>query len=323
MVRIYVSLNIFSWKRHTSSNFLCGYTTAKNGHVERKHRHILNVARSLLFQASLSIKFWGEAILTASHLINRIPSSVLKGRTPYELLYGVLPSYSHLKFFGCLCYVHLKLRDKNKFSLRNAKCIFVGYPFGQKGWKVYDLEKKVFLISKDVIFHETEFPLASISIVNPPVSPTILQVPYASDEDWEILETPTSGDRGAWIWQLRHQLLLCQNQSLSFQKHSHLALLYQLHSHLHQLYSNLLQLNYLHQYLSCFHPLIRWLEDNDRMFNQLKFETTFCIMLAALKKPLSLTHLLHQRCLKTIQVRHSILWMIMLLSTSQCRIRHS
>lgn len=83
----------------------CVATPQQNGHVERKHRHILNVERSpftVVSSQSFDQIWGGGAILTSSHLINRIPSSVLKGRTSYELLHGVLPSYSHLKVFGCL-----------------------------------------------------------------------------------------------------------------------------------------------------------------------------------------------------------------------------
>ena len=138
----------------------CVYTPQQNGRVERKHRHILNVARALLFQANMPTKFWGEAISTATHLINMTPSKVLDGSSPYEKLFGVKPAYETLRVFGSLCYVHRRDRTKEKLGERSRKCVFMGYPFGKKGWRVYDLESNEFLVSRDVSFTEDEFPFA-------------------------------------------------------------------------------------------------------------------------------------------------------------------
>ncbi|PNX59211.1 hypothetical protein L195_g059576, partial [Trifolium pratense] len=54
----------------------CTDTPQQKGVAERKHRHIVETVRSLLLSASFPSEFWGEAILTAVHAINRIPSSV-------------------------------------------------------------------------------------------------------------------------------------------------------------------------------------------------------------------------------------------------------
>lgn len=133
-------------------------TPQQNGRIERKHRHLLNIARALLFQSKLPTKFWGESVLTAAHLINRTPTAVLDGKTPYELLYGATPNYDNLKVFGCLAYAHNQKRNGDKFASRSRKCLFVGYPFGKRGWNMYDIEKEEVFASRDVVFVETEFP---------------------------------------------------------------------------------------------------------------------------------------------------------------------
>ncbi|XP_072076847.1 uncharacterized protein [Arachis hypogaea] len=105
---------------HQSS---CVNTPQQNGRVERKHRHILNVARSLRFQGNLPIQFRGECVLTAGYLINHMPSSVLKGKTPYEVFHGTIPSYEHLRVFGSLCYAQNQNRQWDKFVSHSIVCL--------------------------------------------------------------------------------------------------------------------------------------------------------------------------------------------------------
>lgn len=114
----------------------------QNGRVERKHHHILNVARALRFQANLPKQFWGESVLTVGYLINRTPSSILKGQSPYELLHGRPSQYSHIKNFGCLAFAHDHKLPNDKFCERGRHYVLLGCPFGKKGWHLYDIKTR-------------------------------------------------------------------------------------------------------------------------------------------------------------------------------------
>jgi hypothetical protein len=71
----------------------CTDTPEQNGVAKRKHRHIVETARSLLLSAFVPSEFWGEVVLTAISLINTIPSSHSSGLSPFEKLYGYVPDY--------------------------------------------------------------------------------------------------------------------------------------------------------------------------------------------------------------------------------------
>lgn len=133
------------------------YTPQQNGKVEKKHRHILQVARSLMLQSHIPLKFWGECILTFVHPFNRTPSVVIDNETPYYRLFRKHSKLSHLKVFGCWCYA-TNNRHKSKFDPRSIKGVFLDYSLQKKGYYILDLEYHNIITSRDVYFFEESFP---------------------------------------------------------------------------------------------------------------------------------------------------------------------
>ena len=140
----------------------CPHTPQQNGVVERKHRHLLETARALRFGAKLPKQVWGECVLTAAYVINRLPSKVLKNKTPFELIWGVKPNYDFLRVFGCLVYFKNTNTRGDKFEEKGKPGVFLGYPTGTKGYKILDLETRKLTVSRDVLFYEEIFPFMKI-----------------------------------------------------------------------------------------------------------------------------------------------------------------
>ena len=81
---------------HQSS---CSHTPQQNGVAERKNHHLLEIARCLLLHMNIPRPFWRDAILTACFFINRMPSSILHGATPFSVLFLInLHSIYHHEF---------------------------------------------------------------------------------------------------------------------------------------------------------------------------------------------------------------------------------
>ena len=98
----YQTLHAFFLKVGIMHHVSCPHAHQQNGAAERKHRHIVEVGLSLLAHASMPLKFWDEAFITATNLINRLP---LKSSTKRLLL-----SASTTKNPTTVFYAHLDVR---------------------------------------------------------------------------------------------------------------------------------------------------------------------------------------------------------------------
>ena len=139
----------------------CPHTHHQNGSVERKHRHIVETGLTLLANAKLPLYYWDHAFLTATYLINRLPSPTPNHKSPFFLPHLQFPNYKFLKSFGCACFPFTRPYNNHKLEFKSKECIFLGYSPSHKGYKCLDPTCRIF-ISKDVIFNEHRFPYAEL-----------------------------------------------------------------------------------------------------------------------------------------------------------------
>ncbi|KAH9722152.1 retrovirus-related pol polyprotein from transposon RE1 [Citrus sinensis] len=140
---------------HQSS---CTDTPQQNGIAERKNKHLLEVARPLLFTTQVPMYLWGKAVLTAAYLIIECLQKFYNFKLHLISLINVsLPQeFQSLppKIFGCVAFVHIHNQNRGKLAPKARKCIFVGYSPTQKGYRCFDPIFKKMFVTMDVTFFE-------------------------------------------------------------------------------------------------------------------------------------------------------------------------
>ena len=120
------------------------YSPQSNGVAERKNRTLTDLVNSMLDTAGLSKAWWGEALLTSCHVLNRIPNKN-KEKTPYEEWVGRKPSLSYLRTWGCLAKVNIPITKKRKLGPKTVDCIFLGYAPRSVGYRFLVVKSEVLI----------------------------------------------------------------------------------------------------------------------------------------------------------------------------------
>ena len=163
------------------------YAHQQNGKSERYIRTIEEGGQALLADSGLPMSFWLDAVLTRQYLVNRLPTSTLPADlTPFEIINGRKPDLSHLRVWGCDCYVAVPDELRAKSGFKRFKAIFVGYEEHRIGWRVRDLHGK-YSFSNDIIFNEHHS--GRLGVSRPLSSPTPTSVP-ALDSSRPVRDVP-------------------------------------------------------------------------------------------------------------------------------------
>ena len=130
--------------------------------------------------------FLADAVYTASHVLNRTLIRPILKKTPYELYKGRKPSISHLRVFGCKCFVLNNGKDNlGKFDPKSDEGIHIGYAINGHAYRVYNKRLLAVEESIHVVFDETDFSVPKSVLDEPGMDDlrTILQNNQSSDID--------------------------------------------------------------------------------------------------------------------------------------------
>ncbi|RDX71714.1 hypothetical protein CR513_48894, partial [Mucuna pruriens] len=128
-----------------------------NGVAERRNQTLKDMVRSMISHSSLPESLWGEALKTAVHILNRVPTKAVN-KTPYELWTGKKPSINHFHIWGCLAEARPYRPHERKLDSRTVSCYFVGYAKRSRGYKFYDpTSRSFFEVGNARILEEVEF----------------------------------------------------------------------------------------------------------------------------------------------------------------------
>jgi hypothetical protein len=177
-------LNLFCEEHGIIHERTSPYSPQSNGIAEWKNHTLTDLVNAMLDTVGLSKEWWGEAILTTCHVLNRVPTKN-KEITPFEEWEKKKLTLSYLHSWGCLAKVNVPRIKKCKLGPKAIDCVFLGYALNSMGYrflirnsKIPDMHVSTVMESKDAIFFENEFPMrgnvpsTTSEVVAPPIVPT-------------------------------------------------------------------------------------------------------------------------------------------------------
>ena len=121
----------------------------------------------MLCESSLPKYFWADAVSTSCYVMNGVLIRPILKKTPYELFNGRKPNISHLRVFGCSCFVLNNGKENmGKFDEKADKGIFIGYPSNSHAYKVYNKRLMILKESVHVVFVEVDHKLLNPSQIS-------------------------------------------------------------------------------------------------------------------------------------------------------------
>jgi len=205
--------HIFCSKLGIKHNFSAPRTPQQNGVVERKNRSLEELARTTLNETELPKYLWADVVSITCYVLNRVLIKPILKKTPYELFKGRKPNISHLKVFGCKCFILNNDKDKlGKFDSKTDEGIFLGYSFHGHAYRAYNKRTMLVEESMHIAFDETNQNMQESSKIGADDEiPNIPQVDTGMENKTkEISKSPKFNQLNQKISLLKLELVLVQ-----------------------------------------------------------------------------------------------------------------
>ena len=92
--------------------------------------------RCMLVNSSIPELLWGEALKTATYILNQVPSKFVP-KTPYELLSQKKPNLRHFHVWGYKVEVRPYNLQSKKLDPKAISMYFIDYCVGSRGSRFY------------------------------------------------------------------------------------------------------------------------------------------------------------------------------------------
>jgi hypothetical protein len=114
------------------------------------------MARVMIHSKNLAQHFWGEAVNTTCHIINRVYLRPETNKTPYENWRGKKPIVKYFRTFESKCYIFRDRENLGKFDPKSDEGIFLGYSTNSRAYRVFNKQTETVMETINVVINDEE-----------------------------------------------------------------------------------------------------------------------------------------------------------------------
>jgi len=117
---------------------------------------IQEMARVMIHSKNLAQHFWGEAVNTTCHIINKVYLRPEINKTPYEIWRRKKPTVKYFRIFGSKCHILRDRENLGKFDPKSDEGIFLGYSTNSRDYRVFNKRTDIVMESINLVINDEE-----------------------------------------------------------------------------------------------------------------------------------------------------------------------